>query len=303
MRVFISPSKFAGGPQVFKERLAVALAKHTPATITRDINTHFDIGISFINMDKHKKPQLLRLDGCYYVDNRIPLNADIIKSFRHANEVVFQSKFSRKMCSNILKISAKKCPVIYNGLDFDFVGSVKPDPAVPPGSFVACADWRDNKRPRSTVLGFLEATTTEHLYMIGDGVKDPVKHSRVHYLGKLRSEQIIAIMKSCRYQIHLCHIDSCPNAVIEGLVCGLNVLCSNLGGTPEIVNDDGVIINSDKWDWSIISKKHKFDTVKPSLVAAGIEKLKTKQRPIRADLNIENVAKKYYTLLESMLWK
>ena len=50
-------------------------------------------------------------------------------------------------------------------------------------------------------------------------------------------------------QLHLCHIDSCPNIVIEGLCCGLNVLCSNLGGTQEIVGENGVVLRADKM-WS-----------------------------------------------------
>ena len=139
--------------------------------------------------------------------------------------------------------------------------------------------------------------------MIGSGIKDR-NWKNVHILGKKGPNEIISIMKACQYQMHLCQIDSCPNAVVEGLACGLNILCTNLGGTPELVKNNGVVINVDKWH----DRKHRpencdpSDNVNPSIVAQGIhDLLNLKERSVRTDVNINYIAEQYVKLVENIL--
>ena len=149
-------------------------------------------------------------------------------------------------------VNPKNWSIIYNGISKDCIDSIETDKTIEPGSFVACSNtWRmkPNKRPLSIINGFLKSDTGRHLYIIGqyqNEWKKKYKRYRIHFLGPKSPKKVIAIMKACDYQIHLCHIDSCPNAVVEGLACGLNVLCTNLGGTKELVGPDGVIL---KIEW------------------------------------------------------
>jgi glycosyltransferase involved in cell wall biosynthesis len=299
MKLYIDPGKLSGGPSVFKRRLASAISKYTTAEMVKP-GKEFDAEISFVKLSKHRKPQLLRVDGCYFTRDRLAWNRPIANSIKKSRQVVFQSLFSRKMVGLILGLPTKHYPVIHNGVDLDFISSIPARHDIEDDSFVASALWRDNKRPISMVRGFLEATSREHLYVIGKGFKKKIKDRRIHYLDSLKIEQCISLMKACRYQIHLCFIDSCPNAVVEGLACGLKVLCTNLGGTQEIVKDDGVVLDVDRWNFKPVGSA-KFDNLQPAVIAEGIHKLLRIQRDHKPDLSIRPVAEKYVQLVEDIV--
>ena len=118
-------------------------------------------------------------------------------------------------------------------------------------------------------------------------------------------------MKSCDYQLHLAFIDICPNSVLEGMACGLNVLCSNLGGTPEIVGDNGIILTLDKlWksrylryteDMKHTKRKH-FDEANTSVIADGIHRLlKIKSKPNVSGFDINDVARDYVQIMRGII--
>jgi glycosyltransferase involved in cell wall biosynthesis len=301
VKVFIQTEKFKGGPAVFRSRIIDCFNKMDGVSVTTDINNKFDVELCFIRrIFKHKKPYVLRADGCYYItliDNNLSLKESIEKSAF----TIYQSEFSRQMCQDILGVNVRST-VIYNGIDQKYIDSIPKNAVIEPGSFISVSNrWRDNKRPDSTINGFLEADTKRHLYIVGEGIKNSYNSQYIHLLGTRPEKEIISIMKSCDYQIHLCHIDSCPNAVIEGLCSGLNVLCTNLGGTRELVKNNGVVLDVDGWERKKM-RKRKLDSLDPSIVAGGIRKLmEIKERPSRADLDIYQVAVKYFDILAKVM--
>jgi glycosyltransferase involved in cell wall biosynthesis len=315
IKVFIQTDKFKGGPAIFRSRLISSLNKVEGIKVVTDVNKKFDIELAFIRkVYKHDKPYILRADGCYYQNGRKSGNRPVEKAMLGSKHIIFQSNFSLNLCKKILKIDSKmedkdNFSVIYNGIDLDYIDRIEPSHDVEPGSFVACARWRDNKRTFSILKAFSKAETGKHLYMIGgtgigsnDSYFKKMKKYRskyIHILGEKTNEETISIMKSCDYQIHLCHIDSCPNIVLEGLSCGLNVLCSNLGGTPELVKDDGIILKLDKmWEGRYLSSSVTLDSADKKFVAKGINKiLKIKTKPDIKRFNIHPVVKKYVDLI------
>jgi glycosyltransferase involved in cell wall biosynthesis len=301
IRVLVLNKKFKGGPSVFRNRIAQALDKIDDIKVVRNTSDKFDIELAVIRiLHKHNRPKILRVDGCYYTEGQHrSANKELINAMRSVDHVVFQSYFSKKMCYNILGMKPRSRSIIRNGIDFSYIDDVAPNPDIKSNSFVACSMWRDSKRPISMIKGFLEAGVKIDFYIIGDGVDRAwhKKHRNIHVLGKKSEQESIAIMKRCKWMIHLCYIDSCPNVVVEGLSCGLSVLCTNLGGTKELVKDNGVVLEVDKWNGKP-QKPRRLDSLSPGAVAAGIHVLlKKKIEPRSDELNMKRVAEQYAELI------
>jgi len=318
IKVFIQTEKFKGGPAVFRSRIISELNKFDDIEITNSVKDDFDLELAFIRkVYFHDKPYILRVDGCYYQSGRKSGNKALEKAILRADHIIFQSNFSFDLCNRILNINSvidgnNNHSIIYNGIDLDYVNGIVKDSSIKPGSFVAAARWRDNKRTFSIIKGFRKAKTGRHLYMIGDiGIGENASYANkikkyeseyIHILGHKSQEETISILRACDYQIHLCHIDSCPNIVIEGMSCGLNVLCSNLGGTKELVKNNGVVLNADKmWSGQYLPSSVKLDSLKKEVVAKGIKKLmKIETKPNPSEFDIKEVAKKYAEIIRKI---
>lgn len=303
--------KFSGGPKIFRKRLSDVLekrAKENGIEIVHDPNGKFDAELAFVrNLTQHRKPIILRVDGCYIGGGYESKNHLYKEAAQRSKFIIYQSDFSRRMCESIWRLS-KPNAIVSNGINFDEIKHIKKDPAIPEGSFVASAIWRKNKRPVSMIQGFIDAGIKNHFYVIGDTYGIPPKYlnrfkkyKNIHFLGTCDFERSISIFKSCSYQLHLSQIESCPNAVIEGLACGLKVLYSNLQGTKEIVPpDSGIIIKTDKWKFKPIGLGQ-HDRIKPGLVADGIHRLlklpkEKKMYPPEIDINL--VADEYIKVIK-----
>ena len=315
IRVFIQTEKFKGGPAIFRSRLIDALNNIDNIRVVTNVHDKFDIEIAFIrNIFPHNKPYILRVDGCYYEENRKSGNKSLVRAMKSARHLIFQSNFSFSLLDKVLQvkkmIKKRRIPysIVHNGLNYDYIEKIPRNESIEPGSFISCSRWRPNKRPISTIKGFLKADTGRHLYMIGGGGIGGKKISKkyetkyIHILSEKKPGEIVSIMKSCDFLLHLCHIDSCPNTVIEALACGLNVLCTNLGGTPEIVKENGIILKADEmWPGKYLPKTN-LDNLSRSMVAEGIHSiLHVKKKEVRMDLGIEVVAQKYVDVIKSVV--
>ena len=302
MKVLLQLRKFSGGPFIFRERLNKALQRESDLQIVNSIKQPFDVELSFIrHLGDHAKPKIIRVDGCYYKPGQVKANRELRSAIKTSKMAIFQSEFSKTMIEKVLGVKSKS-EIIYNGIDLHFLSSIHAEPSIEPGSFVAAAGWRPNKRPNSMIKGFLEANTGKNLYVIGrpDEINKSLRREpKIKIMGQCSEPKTISIMKACDYMLHLCHIDSCPNAVVEGLSSGCNVLCTNLGGTKELVRKDGVVLDIDRWDF----KPNPFanvDRVNPKTIAKGIgELMKIKTKPNRPEFCINSVAKQYADVIRS----
>ena len=170
VKVFIQTGIFEGGPVVFRERLINAFKKINDIKVIKNPSEKFDVELAFIRKTiKHNKPYVLRVDGCYYEKSRKSGNKRIEEAILKSSYLIFQSKFSFALCDKIIGIKkiGINYSIIYNGIDVDYIKNIEPSKDIEPGSFISCAGWRPNKRPISTIKGFLKANTGRHLYMIG----------------------------------------------------------------------------------------------------------------------------------------
>ena len=301
MKIFIEKTKLHGGPSIFRDRLIKSLVSKK-VDITHNINNSFDCELAFICCyKKHNKPIFLRVDGCYTHQHNRNKNKNIIESIKKSRAIIYQSYFSKEMYEKYLKIN-KDNTVILNGIDYSYIDGICEYPAIEPGAFVAVANWRDGKRPLSTVKGFLEASTGKKMYMIGS-LERKIEDKNIEYLNTLKQDKIISILKRTKHMIHLCHLDACPNSVIEAVACGNKVLCTNLGGTKEIVRDNGIVLDVDNWNFTPMENDY-YDNLNPKIVAEGIDKLlKIKKETVRDDLDIDVVSEKYISFIKNRMGK
>ena len=310
MKIFISDKKLSGGPSVFKQLLINSIKKKG-YYLASDISEKVDIELGFISFkSKNAKKRILRLDGVYYQSNQVSMNLEIKESIKKADAIIYQSEFSKSMVKNmVLDTNVPDC-VIYNGTDLSKIKTVIPFKKYAKTQFVMCADWRNTKRPISTVRGFCKwikdnKIKDAKLVIIGDFSKYKNEISsqyknNIILLGNVKNSEIFSILKSSDFMLHLCFIDSCPNSVVEGISCGLPVLCTNLGGTREIVGDYGHVINCDSFNFYPIEKV--LDNISPDIVASGINNLCSKNyNNINIkNLDINTVVDKYIKFMESL---
>tara|TARA_B100000614_G_scaffold262915_1_gene301227 strand:- start:44763 stop:45674 length:912 start_codon:yes stop_codon:yes gene_type:complete len=252
----------------------------------------------------HQCKTVYRIDGMYYDTERDKMNKGIKKNIQFGDGIVFQSNFSKEMCTRMLKCQARQSAVIANGMDQSVFAGMKKDYS---GElvFVSAAHWRPNKRPGTIAHAFLESgLDNARLVFIGDvEPRKQVKHAKIQYAGTKNRKDIIELYKQAHYMIHICHIDSCPNSVVEGLSAGLPVVCNNIGGTPELVGSSGIIANIEpKFDFRFLRNMKQIPKVNRAELAKQIRELTNIKEPVRRpDLDISHTAKQYKAFFERVL--
>lgn len=306
MRVQLSYSGI--GPRVFMTRLGRYLELHYDVQI---VKKKPDIYLSAVWGGDPPKGcrRVHRTDGCYFDKLKsgiTGMNKRIAGAITKANGVVWQSRYCEKLCRSILGVKPKHYTTIFNGFDQSIYDEVEvmEDKFGYERMFVACAKWRPLKRPKSIIRGFLAADIPgAGLVMMGDMPKSyKVKDKRVKYVGALRSKETYTYYKSADALIHISRLDACPNTVIEALSIGKPIICNNVGGTPEIVKSDGIVLDIDPPLKYKIFKMKKVDHVDPNIIAEGFRKCAATEWNIsRPDLDMSRCAEEYYQFFKKLL--
>ena len=264
-----------------------------------------DIHLSAINGFKSGSKNVLRIDGVYYNIGRLKLNNSIRDSIKKSDGVIYQSEWCKVFAEGMLNVKAKKSACIHNG--------TKAIPESTPINkygfdkiFISCAVWRVNKRLEAMVRAFLIAIKRvgENIGFCIAGKPDYVlEHSNIKYLGHVAD--LRSLYKSADYMCHICHLDACPNSVVEGLRAGIPVLCNNIGGTPELVRDSGIVLPLDSpFDFKPIKnmKKVGSSSIDVNILADGMVEMMTREWNVnRPNLDIVVSAKSYYEFFKEVL--
>ena len=304
-----------GGPAVFCSRLKSELINqgHSFVPVTHPgffNNLSCIIGLAF----KDAK-NILRLDGLYF-DSENPntdqLNSTIFTCYSDFDHIVFQSEFSKQMYETITGV-VKPSTIIPNGVPEYFNPKAKKtdDPRLSmicnayQKVCIASASWRRHKRLEETIEAFdhWELEDVCLLVLGGEEYRDKLDQtipSNVYLLPKFAPEELPQIYALADCMIHLSWLDWCPNTVVEALACGVPVLCSDNGGTKELVRDNGTIIClEDKYEIGTRVPLYSPPKVDIDVVVDGIVKtLKLEKGFSRDDLKISEVATKYLGLME-----
>jgi len=211
-----------------------------------------DVSLVFIEPTGQKlAPKVIqRLDGIWFKPQEfMTKNVGIKRLYDTADGVIFQSEFDRKMITKWWK-EPRAGSVIQNGIDIDIVKELN-IPALQqlcstyPVRYVCSANWHPQKRLRDTVELFKKFRQRDNnccLIVLGANPDYVVANPHVFYAGSVPRETYMQIYSAASWMMHLAWADHCPNVVIEALSQGTPVLCTDVGGTQELIGEYGYVI-------------------------------------------------------------
>lgn len=309
-KFYINNINDISGPNIFATRLRDALkfARHEQVNLNHPT--------PFNNVSIITGPyvpgcnNILRLDGLYF-DKHNPncdsLNKPIFDCYKAFDKIVFQSDFSKKVYEKFTGI-VKDNYVIRNGVPSIFHPRATPFLPEPKAKkyekvCVTSASWRRHKRLEELIEAFKSPKLSHVCLMVlggstyntSSGIPD-----NVFMLKKYHHEELPSIYASADAMLLISWLDSCPNTVVEALACGVPVMCSHNGGTPELIKGSGVILQLEE-DYNYGDKVSlylppKIDT---DVVVEGVLKVLEMPKEFeRLDLDITWTANKYEGLFK-----
>jgi len=296
------------GLQNFTRKLIESMEKNHGIRHVK-ANRKSDIHLILINGErKSGSKNVIRIDGVYYDQGRMKSNNSIRNSMNKSNGVIYQSNWAKKFATGMLGIDPKPSTAIHNGVDQSVYDSTEIDKQGFDKIFLACSHWRPNKRPEAIVDAFLMAKekSGQNIGLFFIGNHEPHRHDpSVIYMGQVKNHHLASIYKSADYMVHICHLDACPNSVVEGLSAGLPCLSNNIGGTPELTGKDGIILPIDKeFDFKPIKNMRTVDSssVDLDILSNGmLDMMKKDWNVKRPDLDISQSAKQYFDFFNQVL--
>lgn len=297
MKIHFSNVNFSSnsGPNSFASRLANQLVVDGHDIV--GCNDRYDAALVFIEPSTklNRNARIVqRLDGIWFKPDEFHThNVRIKQTYVESDYVIWQSGFDRNMTSH--HWGSRAGVVIHNGIEIK-EPSVSFSMEKEEGSrfFTCSANWHRQKRLIENVKLYRKLRSkNDFLFVMGSNVDVQLRQDlREFYLGNLTHDQCLSVYRKSDWMIHLAWLDHCPNVVVESLSQGCPVICTDSGGTHEIVRDNGVIIPEDVlYNFELLD----YDSP-PKLSFSNVRDLPKVN--VRASyLDIENVAKKYIRAL------
>lgn len=255
------------------------------------------------------------------------LNRSSRRLVRMAHGIVFQSELSRTMhrlfCG--YKQGQKPETIILNGVDVDVFHPgaahgqrLEGAPAV----IASSATWRLHKRLHEAVNLINKAAADHpgiHLHVLGEpdvlvreqlDTTENLDLSRCTFHGRKDPAELPAFYAGADLMLHPAMLDNCPNAVAEGLACGLPVLTPRRSGAAELVGPDNKDWVTDDGVQAAVQSVHRADALPFFPMGAWRGRLdnvmadlptareKARQRAVDA-LDIRETARQYAAFIET----
>lgn len=292
------------GPNSFAQRLKKSLQEKGHKVLDKD-GLHCDVSLIFIEPSGRPlaKKIVQRLDGIWFSPNEFETKNTKIKSlYQRSHHVIWQSEFDKTMSE---KWWGKKAgSVIKNGISAEHVSDKNLQAQLDilrskhEKIFVCSANWHPQKRLNSNVKLFKHLKgkyPTSCLIVMGNN--GFVREKDVYVTGSLSHDQCLQIFKNCDWMLHLAWLDHCPNTVVEAISCDVPVICSEDGGTKEIVGDYGIILKEkNKYNFELAY----YDSP-PEIPITQVEDLPEKSSLKKnTDLSIEECTRRYIEVFSSL---
>jgi len=193
-----------------------------------------------------------------------------LSAFLHqADYVIYQSEFCKVSADHYLGSFEGPSTILHNPVDINLF--VPSDGAKPGLKLLVAGTHNEKYRIRLAVEIFSRVVTFRpdaELTIAGpfrwkneqkNALEDVVEMTRgagvegkVTLLGAYSQDDAISIFQSHHILLHTQYNDACPRLVVEAMSCGVPVVYSSSGGTPELVGDQGGIGIKVPFSWEKI---------------------------------------------------
>lgn len=267
----------------------------------------------FLYPYKRCRKKILRLGDAHksLTENYKKLNKRKAKAVQIADGVIYQSKYSKKLCRHFL--GKERCPstIIFNGADpkeFD----VEPHESPYKYNFLASTrKWTRQKRIHQIWDAFLEANIPDSCLWICGIMENKLMNEviydnnrAVRYLEIVSQERLATLYKLCDVMVDITYLSAMPNAVVEAIVAGTPVIHTDQGGTYEAVGFNGFCIKDKPYNFKPINlnKPPKVDKETLTKVFQMVKLWEGKQTETFVDyLHINTIAQQYKAFFERIL--
>ena len=245
------PAPYGGGNQFLRalrgafERRGLVVANNAIPPATRGC-LYNSFNFDFDRLRRFVRPgcrMVHRVDGPIAVyrgrddgsDRRI---WEMNQEFAHAT--VFQSRYSRDRYA-ALGLAFKEPRVIHNAAD---PAIFHPGPHEPLGRGrkvrLIATSWSDNANKGGPVYRWLEEHLDWDRFEFTFVGRSPVPFNRIRVIEPQPSAEVAALLRAHDVFVTASLHESCSNALIEALSCGLPALYADSGGNAELVGDGGI---------------------------------------------------------------
>ncbi len=252
LRIRFPRAKGHGGPSIFLDRLRTSIREQELGTPRAFYNPFTDINIcSNVVRNPWRRPFAFRVDGVYFdsaysAEANARRNAPLRYGIQHALGIVYQSEYNRRMADGFLGPATSSSSTIPNGVDLRTFCPEGPHLRGELGLssedlvFVTSAKWRAHKRLGAVIRAFArfqaECGSRARLVVLGRLETAPAELPHgVHLIGHVPPADLPRWYRTGNAMLFFSWLDHCPNTVLEAMGSGLPVLCTNQGGTPELV--------------------------------------------------------------------
>ena len=248
IRIAFPRLSLKGGPNIFMQRLRESIIRQNLAISRSYLTPFYDIALFHSSVHSYyAKPYVLRMDGIYFGKEaedpeKRKNNDDMKRAIDGASGVIYQSLFDKQLIEAYFGKTKKKNIIICNGTKIERSYSkkgIRKDLGLPENRrlLICSAGWRRHKRLPEIVelLKRLNDIEDRYALIILGEQNDYIKTDNTYSFGNIYPGDITRYYQCADIYIHLSWLDHCPNTVVEAIANGLPVLCSNQGGTREVV--------------------------------------------------------------------
>lgn len=248
-----------------------------------------------------------RLDGIWFRPQDFHTkNVKIRDLYSKADCVVWQSDFDSSMTLKWWD-TPKKGVVIRNGIKKNPVAKLTIPKLIEMVAtydriYVCSSNWHPQKRLKQNVQLFEQLRNTHPnscLIVMGNNPDYQATGSNVFYTGSASPDVCAEIYSAANWMLHLAWADHCPNVVVEALLQGTPVVCTNIGGTKELVGNYGIVLHDEPYNFELADYDNPpvLDT---SSIISLPDRLLLDYGSI-ANIDIVDVAQRYVSLFTELV--